>query len=135
VVTQVIAAEGDGRWKEYAGGYEDWLRVRKTAASNASAAVAKAPAPKKEAATSAPAAAKPVKLSWKEQRELEALPDLIAKLEAEQVTLQARLNDPAIYRDAPQDAVQINTRLSALESEIEKAMVRWELLEARAAGK
>jgi ATP-binding cassette subfamily F protein uup len=135
VVTQVIAAEGDGRWKEYAGGYEDWLRVRKTAASNASAAVAKAPAPKKEAATSAPAAAKPVKLSWKEQRELEALPDLIAKLEAEQVTLQARLNDPAIYRDAPQDAVQINTRLPALESEIEKAMVRWELLEARAAGK
>jgi ABC transport system ATP-binding/permease protein len=135
VVTQVIAAEGDGHWKEYAGGYEDWLRVRKTAASNASTTAAKAPAAKKEAATPAPAAVKPAKLSWKEERELESLPDLIAKLEAEQTTLQARLNDPAIYRDAPQDAVQVNTRLQALESEIEKAMVRWELLEARAAGK
>jgi ABC transport system ATP-binding/permease protein len=135
VVTQVIAAEGDGHWKEYAGGYEDWLRVRKTAASNASTTAAKAPAAKKEAATPAPAAVKPAKLSWKEERELESLPDLIAKLEAEQTTLQARLNDPAIYRDAPQDAVQVNTRLQALESEIEKAMVRWELLESRAAGK
>ena len=134
VVTQVIAAEGDGHWKEYAGGYEDWLRVRKTAALNASAASAKAPVAKKEAATPAPVVAKPAKLSWKEQRELESLPDLIAKLEAEQTTLQTRLNDPAIYRDAPQDAVQVNTRLQALESEIENAMVRWELLEARASG-
>jgi len=133
VVTQVIAAEGNGNWKEYAGGYEDWLRVRPVPEVIKPTAVPKQVQTKKEEPK--PQVAKPAKLSWKEQRELEALPDLIARLEAEQVTLQAKLNDPAIYRDAPQDALQFNTRLQALESEIDASMVRWELLEARAAGK
>ncbi|HQE40587.1 MAG TPA: ATP-binding cassette domain-containing protein, partial [Zoogloea sp.] len=133
VVTQVIAAEGDGRWKEYAGGYDDWLRVRKAAA--VAPATPKAVAPKKEAPPPAPVAAKPVKLSWKEQRELEALPDRIAALEEEQGAIQARLNDPAIYRDAPQDVPALNARLQALEAEVETAMLRWEELEARSGGK
>ena len=133
VVTQVIAAEGDGRWKEYAGGYDDWLRVRKVAA--VAPATPKAVAPKKEAPPPAPVAAKPVKLSWKEQRELEALPDRIAALEEEQGAIQARLNDPAIYRDAPQDVPALNARLQALEAEVEAAMLRWEELEARSGGK
>ncbi len=135
VVTQVIAAEGDGRWKEYAGGYEDWLRVRKTSEAAAPAATPKPAAPKKDVAPAPAAASKPAKLSWKEQRELEALPDRIAALEDEQGAIQARLNDPAIYRDAPQDVPQLNARLQALEGEIEAAMLRWEELEARSGGK
>lgn len=82
-----------------------------------------------------PQAAKPLKLSWKEQRELEALPDRIAALEEEQGTIQARLNDPATYRDAPQEVPTLNTRLQALEGEIEAAMLRWEELESRSNGK
>ena len=61
--------------------------------------------------------------------------DRIAALEDEQGTIQARLNDPAIYRDAPQDVPQLNARLQALEGEIEAAMLRWEELEARSGGK
>ena len=133
VVTQVIASEGDGNWKEYAGGYEDWLRVRKPAEA-APATPPKAAAPKRDAATPV-AAPKPVKLSWKEERELEALPDRIAALEDEQTAAQARLNDPSIYRDAPQDVLVLNSRLQALEAEIEAAMLRWEDLESRSGKK
>ena len=78
---------------------------------------------------------KPVKLSWKEERELEALPDRIAALEDEQTAAQARLNDPSIYRDAPQDVPVLNSRLQALEAEIEAAMLRWEDLESRSGKK
>ncbi|MCE1187139.1 ATP-binding cassette domain-containing protein [Zoogloea sp.] len=136
VVTQVIAADGDGRWGEYAGGYEDWLRVRKLTEA-APATPKAAPAPRKEAPAPAPAAsaAKPAKLSWKEQRELEALPDLIAGLEEEQGTLQARLNDPATYREAAAEIPAMNARLQAIEAEVEAAMLRWEELESRAAKK
>ncbi|TXH84675.1 ATP-binding cassette domain-containing protein [Thauera aminoaromatica] len=133
VVTQVIASEGDGNWKEYAGGYEDWLRVRKPAEA-APVAAPKAAAPKREAA--APVAApKPAKLTWKEERELEALPDRIAALEDEQGAVQARLNDPATYKDAPQEIPALNSRLQALEGEIEAAMLRWEALESRSGKK
>ena len=59
----------------------------------------------------------------------------VAALEAEQGAIQARLNDPAIYRDAPQEVPTLNARLQALEGEIEAAMLRWEELEARAASK
>ena len=133
VVTQVIASEGDGNWKEYAGGYEDWLRVRKPAEA-AVVTPPKAAAPKREAAAPV-AVAKPAKLSWKEERELEALPDRIAALEDEQTAAQARLNDPSIYRDAPQDVPVLNSRLQALEAEIEAAMLRWEDLESRSGKK
>jgi len=134
VVTQVIAAEGDGRWKEYAGGYEDWLRVRATADSAEAPAQAKPAAPKKVVQPT-PVATKPARLSWKEQRELEALPDRIAALEEEQGSIQGRLNDPATYREAPQDVPPLNARLQALEAEIDAAMLRWEELEARTASK
>ncbi|MBS0346112.1 MAG: ATP-binding cassette domain-containing protein [Proteobacteria bacterium] len=133
VVTQVIAAEGNGNWKEYAGGYEDWLRVRPAPEAVKPAAAPKPVQPKKEEPK--PQVAKPAKLSWKEQRELEALPDWIATLEEEQGTIQARLNDPATYRDAPQEVPTLNTRLQTLEGEIEAAMLRWEELESRGTGK
>ena len=76
-------------------------------------------------------------MSFNDKRELEALPDRIAALEAEQAALHARMADPALYEQAAQQAAQetvyINTRLGELEAEIDAAMQRWEELEARAA--
>ncbi|MBE2244885.1 MAG: ATP-binding cassette domain-containing protein, partial [Burkholderiaceae bacterium] len=102
VVTSTIAWEGEaspGLWREYEGGYEDW-RTQKVRAQALAAAPAKpAPSAKPPAppsASVAPAAAKPRKLSYKEQRELDALPDLIDALEAEQREIGAKLGGSEI---------------------------------------
>jgi ABC transport system ATP-binding/permease protein len=124
VVTQTIAAEGNGLWKEYAGGYEDWLRCRKEAAT------ADRPAAKLADVKPAPKP-KSDKLTWKEQRELEALPERIATLEAEQSTLTRRLEDPALHAQAGQEAAAIAARLGAIEEELLNLLERWEALEAR----
>ncbi len=132
IVTQVIAAEGDGLWREYVGGYEDWLRTRAQRAAQAIATAAAPRAEKREAAQMRrePRAAR-AKLSYREARELEALPDRITALEAEQGSLTARLADPALYREAVEEVRALKERLAALEAEIEQAMQRWEELEAR----
>jgi ATP-binding cassette subfamily F protein uup len=129
IVTQTIAAEGDGTWHEYAGGYSDWAAYQ--AARRESQRTEKAAEPQK----SAPAGrreerVKSVKLSWKEQRELETLPDRIAALETEQAALTARLEDPALYAN-PQEAQAVSTRLAAIETELLELLERWEALEAR----
>jgi ABC transport system ATP-binding/permease protein len=130
VVTQTIAAEGDGAWHEYAGGYSDW------AAYQASLAKVAGERPKAEArpVAKAPGAArqKVDKLSWKEQRELEALPERIAALEAEQGGLTQRLEDPALYQRDAQAAQQASARLAAIDDELMGLLERWEALEARA---
>ena len=69
------------------------------------------------------------KLSFKEQRELEALPAEIAQLEAEQNKLYAELADTTIYREQPERVVDAKQRLSAIESELGAAYERWESLE------
>jgi ATP-binding cassette subfamily F protein uup len=131
VVTQTIAAEGDGAWKEYAGGYSDWANYQ---ASLRQAANDKAKSEARPAAKPAEVAAKPKadKLSWKEQRELEALPERIAALEAEQGQLTARLEDPAIYQRDAKAAQQAAERLAAIDDELMALLERWEGLEARA---
>ena len=128
VVTQTIAAEGKGVWKEYAGGYEDWLRCRKEATAEAKASGAK-PAAAKEAN-------KPQsdKLSWKEQRELEALPEHIATLEGEQSKLSRLLEDPALHARQTHEASRIAIRLGEIEAELLALLERWEALEGRSAG-
>ena len=65
---------------------------------------------------------------------LEALPERIAALEDEQTALHARMADPALYQNAPQEVAQIKARMEALDGEIEAAMLRWEELESRAGG-
>jgi ATP-binding cassette subfamily F protein uup len=131
VVTQTIASAGDGRWKEYVGGYSDWLRQRPApAAAKADLAPARADAGSSAKPAAAPAERR--KLSYKEQRELEALPDRIAALEAEQGVLQARLADPAFYREPAEAQRQAQARLAELDSGIDAALERWAELEARA---
>jgi len=129
VVTQVIAFEGDGKLMEYVGGYEDWVRVKKFAAEKSAQAptqqaksVSKAAAPK--AKTSA-------KLSFKEQKELDEVPQLIEKLEREQEELAAALGAGDLYRDNPTHAKQLQERAAVIESELLNLMARWEALEAK----
>ncbi len=106
IVTQTIAAEGDGTWREYAGGYSDWAAWQAGRKERERAAVAAtlAAAPKPKSAPAGRQADKKDKLTWKEARELEALPERIAALEAEQQALTARLEDPALYQDKRRSA-------------------------------
>ena len=128
VVTQVIVAEGEGKWREFVGGYTDWERVRTLPIATAPASK---PAVKVEAA--APAA-KQKKLSYKEQRELEELPKLIAKLEDEQSVLAAELSHPDFYKKTPAEGKRLNARVAEIESELLEALEKWEQIEARANG-
>ncbi len=147
VVTQVIVAEGGGLWREYVGGYSDWERVRKplpdTAVEKSAARsdksvsdkVAKADATAaSSAAASAAAVAKPKKLSFKEQRELEQLPQQIADLETEQASISARLADPDLYRKEPGEVQRLNQRFADIDEALMTALKRWEEIEARAKG-
>ena len=131
VVTQTIAAEGDGIWKEYAGGYSDWASYKASVAKEAAK-------PKQEAKSvvkaAEPAKAKGEKMSWKEQRELETLPATIAALEAEQVELGQCLADASIYQSDPGAAQKASERLAEIDDELMKLLERWETLEARAGG-
>ncbi len=130
VVTQTIAAEAGGAWREYVGGYDDWLRQRPRPESSLPVPLAATP---QQTHMQAPAAKLKTKLSFKEAKELQDLPDRIGVLEAEQTSLHKRLEDPAVYRDAPDEARRLRLRTSALAAEIEAAMTRWETLEARIA--
>ena len=128
VVTQVIVAEGEGKWREFVGGYTDWERVRTLPIATAPASK---PAVKVEAA--APVA-KQKKLSYKEQRELEELPKLIAKLEDEQSVLAAELSHPDFYKKTPAEGKRLNARVAEIEGELLEALEKWEQIEARANG-
>jgi ATP-binding cassette subfamily F protein uup len=124
VVTQTIASEGEGIWKEYAGGYSDWQRARSR----------RRPGPDPEAARPKPAAAprqaEKSKLNHREKRELDELPAKLEALEHEQDAINARLADPALYRDRPAEVKPLQARHAALEAELARAYARWEELEA-----
>ncbi|WP_119155008.1 ABC-F family ATP-binding cassette domain-containing protein [Caldimonas tepidiphila] len=140
VVTSTIAWEGDqraGQWREYEGGYEDWkLQSQRSAAASAAAQAPAAPAPKAapapapaaSAPAAAPGAAKPRKLSYKEQRELDALPARIEALEAEQKLLGEQLADPDLYRREPQRVAALQARYDEVEMELLELLERWTAL-------
>ena len=135
VVTQTIASEGDGRWRDYVGGYDEWL-VQRPAPAAPAADTDKASKPALDEAAARAKAAKPkparaAKMNSWELRELEGLPDAIAALEAQQAELAGKLADGSLYRDAPAEVERINGELAKLESELEEKFARWELLEAR----
>ncbi|MCB1909826.1 MAG: ATP-binding cassette domain-containing protein [Rhodocyclaceae bacterium] len=127
VVTQVIAAEGEGRWREYAGGYADWQRVRVQPAAPPQAQSRPTAGPSRRE-TPRPS----TRLSFNEKRELEALPDRIAALEGEQAAIHQRLADPALYQRSAHEVPALKARVEAIERELDEALVRWEDLESRA---
>ncbi|MBV7481318.1 ATP-binding cassette domain-containing protein [Bordetella sp. BOR01] len=131
VVTQTIASEGEGHWRDYVGGYDEWVAQRpaaRQAAKPARAAADDAPAP---APSPRARPARAARLSAWDLRELEGLPEAIADIEARQAALSAQLADGSLYRDAPAEVERINKELAGLETELEEKFARWELLEAR----
>ncbi len=134
VVTQVIAAEGDGQWREFVGGYSDWaawhaaqqktVQVKSVPAKTVAVSVAKA--------ADAPASgARATKLSYKEQQELNELPGRIEALETEQTTLMEKINDPATYAADPAAAQTMGNRLAEIDELLLSLLERWEALEAK----
>ncbi|HUN26178.1 MAG TPA: ATP-binding cassette domain-containing protein [Steroidobacteraceae bacterium] len=133
VVTQTLAAEGNGLWREYAGSYSDYLQQRPPAklgreeADSAKAAVHAT----REGARAADSAETRVRLSYKEQRELAALPEEIETLEREQAQLVARMSAPDYHRLGGEQLRGDRKRLEALEALQSEKFARWERLEER----
>jgi ATP-binding cassette subfamily F protein uup len=132
VVTQVIVAEGSGVWREYVGGYSDWERVRAKSPAPAAAKSASKTESRQVAKEAAAPVAKQKKLSYKEQRELDTLPTLIAGLEAEQKTISERLADPELYRQQPDEAKRLNQRFAEIDALLLENLEKWDALEAKA---
>ncbi len=127
VVTSTMVLGGDGIISEYPGGYDDWLRQRKPAGEDKG----KSGKPLRELKPGA-GAAKKRKLSYNERRELDALPDKINRLEAEQKEIYALLTDMNFYQQEAAKIAGVKARLTALEKELEESYSRWEFLESMA---
>jgi ABC transport system ATP-binding/permease protein len=126
VVTQSIVSEGTGVWREYVGGYSDWLRQRE--------ATQTAPAARPPATT--PAAtpkSQRQRLSYKDKRELESLPSEIEQLETEQRNLLAKMCEPSYHKTPTDEQRRDRERAAQLEGLVSERMDRWAALEALAA--
>ena len=126
VVTSTIAWEGEGLWREYEGGVQDWLTQMQR--SRALAAAATPQNNKKIEPKAAPAKREQLskkKLSYKEQRELEQLPAQIAALEAEQHTIRATLEDGTLYTTDGQRAAALLQRDADIDELLMQALERW----------
>jgi len=127
IATQSLVAEGDGLWREYAGGYTDWLAQRPAPAAPAPAApAAAAPAPP------APRRSERVKLSYNEQRELTALPAELEALENEQAALLARMSAADYHTAGAQQMKADVGRAAEVERLLEEKLARWMALEDKA---
>jgi len=127
VVTSTLVLEGGGRVAEYVGGYEDWIRQRRVTQVTQPA--------KKKLAAGTPVDAEPdkvtaKKLSYKDQRDLDALPARIDALEREVTAIQQTLADPALYQGDPAAVSKITDQLQKVEAELEVAYGRWDELES-----
>jgi len=134
VVTSTIVFEGDGLIEEYVGGYADWLRQRRRSAE----AIAKPQDLSRRAGQSAAMSDQdatrnvaPRKLSYKEQRELETLPQRIEALESEHAQLQASIASPDFYKESAEAIARTMARAGEVEHELLVAYERWDELEAR----
>ena len=124
VVTSTLVFEGDGHIGEYIGGYDDWLRQRRPMGAAPQRSEPKAVPLQRERQE------RQRKRSYKEQRELEALPQHIEALEHEQTEIHARLSDSELYRRGGAEITTLQQRLDDIERELAQAYERWEALEA-----
>lgn len=135
VVTSTLVFEGEGRVREYVGGYQDWLRQGGSprllgvgeARQEKPAAPAKADVPAATPSETAAPARK--KLSYKLQRELEAIPGQIDALEAELAVLQGQIADPAFYQKPPAETGAVLGRMESLQRDLDALLERWAELE------
>ena len=147
VVTSIIANEGDGFWREYEGGYEDW-KIQKARSDKIRAATANANTKsvdklevkaeaKVEAKTEAKTEVKPVaksgvqKLNGKERQELEVLPLQIETLETEQADIGIAMSNPDLYKNEPELAASMQARLSEITADLDQKLQRWGQLLSR----
>lgn len=130
VITQSIVFEGQGRLKEYIGGYQDYIDAKSREDKIQTASAPKAVA---ETEKVKPKANRTVKLSYKEQRELDALPDEIVALEIEQAEINTQLSDPEIFKDY-EKAGALQSRAEEIEMLLLEKLERWEWLEAKQNG-
>ncbi|TBU97228.1 ABC transporter ATP-binding protein [Stutzerimonas kirkiae] len=135
VVTSTLVFEGNGRVREYVGGYQDWLRqggtikllgaAEEKAQANAGALETSGqPEP-----VAVPAEAPKKKLSYKLQRELEALPAQIEAHEESMAALQREISAPTFYQQAPAVTAEVLARLERLQGELDALLERWTELE------
>ena len=137
VVTSIIANEGDGFWREYEGGYEDWkiqkARSDKIRAANAS----EKPVTKVAVKVPPTSQTKPEvksgvqKLNGKERQELEGLPLQIEELETEQADIGIAMSNPDLYKNEPELATSMQARLTEITGLLDQKLQRWELLLSR----
>jgi ATP-binding cassette subfamily F protein uup len=140
VVTSIIANEGDGFWREYEGGYEDWkiqkARSDKIRAANANASVEKL-GPKAEVKKESKPQTKVIskgevqKLNSKERQELETLPLQIEGLETEQADIGIAMSKPELYKNEPELAASMQARLTEITEQLDQKLQRWEKLLSR----
>jgi ATP-binding cassette subfamily F protein uup len=138
VVTSTLVLGAGGEVQEFVGGYDDWVRQAAALAADAKASAAAGKAQQAQRADAKAAAvppgakpAKPKKLSYKEIRELDALPERINELELEKETLHLTLADPDFYRTAKDAVAKVTARLAQLERDLAEAYRRWEELESQ----
>ena len=130
VVTQSIVFKGNGVLKEYIGGYQDYIDAQKREEAlqpQAKIEVKNNPVNDKSKTRNH----RNDKLSFNEQRELNALPEEIASLENEQIQLTEKLSDPEIFKNDYKQAAAWQTRISEIEEILLQKLERWEALEAR----
>lgn len=130
VVTQTLAPthydNPDGTWREYVGGYEDWVRATKSERLVATKPPKEAPPVKPKRVRNT--ATQRVRLSYKETQELASLPAHIEALEAEQANLTAKLSDPEYHKRPLDEIKRDKERMDELPSLVDKAYERWEAL-------
>jgi len=122
VVTSILAFEGDGEIKEYVGGFEDYLSQRKIISKIT---------PSKTKTESNPKVNARVKLSYKEQQELNEFPHLIERLENEKSDLQNEVHQPEFYKQDSKLISKALDRLNEIEASLNKAYERWQELDKK----
>jgi ATP-binding cassette subfamily F protein uup len=125
VVTSTLVFEGAGVWREYVGGYLDWLRQKQVTVPGGQS---KAGRPKAER----PVAGR--KAGYKERRELGELPRKIEQLEADKQQLFEEMATPEFYARSGAEIAAAKTRLAAIDQEIQSAYARWMELESLTGG-
>ena len=123
IVTSTLVFESAGKLEEYVGGYDDWLRQRRPAAPVRTEKTVKPGRPR-------PQQERPRILTFKEKKELDALPVLIESLEAERDGLFEMLANPEFYKQEGNRIPETKARLGDLETELTESYDRWELLES-----
>jgi len=130
VVTSTLVFEGDGKFGEYAGGYEDWERYQRQIPEIPSETKKRGNTQLPPAPSQAKRTDKPRRLTYKEQRDLEALPVAIEALEAEQAELHRVMGGAEFYRQSSDRITATLERLEALKCDLEECYARWQTLEA-----